>query len=230
MAAALPAGGAQPSYEPLVWLWLGGVCLCALFFAVSYIRCRREFKTALPVKIIPKQLNEIAEQNERLRQMLEAAETDGGTHDAAAPVPPDSPDARLLSEKDWVWPCPESTTVTSRYGMRRHPIGNEYIFKDHIDIGADEGAAVVASLDGTVSETGFHNEHGNYIIIDHGDDVRTVYRHLRETLVRAGDTVAAGEMIGTVGSTGVATGPFLAFCVYIDAASVNPLIYFDMKI
>ncbi|NMA26013.1 MAG: peptidoglycan DD-metalloendopeptidase family protein, partial [Clostridiales bacterium] len=381
-AAVLPAGGASPYLAPLLWLWLGGVCACALFFTAGYIRCRREFKTALPVEndavtawrrahplqrpvqirqsdklgapltygvfrpvvLVPKttdwkdegklryllaheyvhirrfdtlikllftaavcvhwfnplvwvmfllvnrdielacdeavlreseggtksdyamtligleekktlltplcnsfsknaieerikavmksrkytipailaavviaaavtlvfatsktepgngaglrtgasdeepngktiaeitrQIREVQkktyEQHERLRQILEAAET------SVSPYPPV---VRLLSEKDWIWPCPDSKTVASRYGMRRHPIYNEYIFKDHIDINADEGSAVVAALGGTVYNTGFDDEQGNYIVIDHGGYITTVYRHLRETLV-----------------------------------------------
>lgn len=182
----------------------------------------------------------IAEQNEHLQQMLEAAETDSGTApntgapadtaDDTASAPLDSPSVQLLSEKDWVWPCPDYTTVTSLYGMRLHPLSNEYVFLDHIDIDAPEGAAVVAALDGAVFEAGFHNEQGNYIVIDHGEGVQTVYRHLREMLVQVGDAVAAGDSIGAVGSTGAATGPFLAFCVYINAGSVNPHNFFDIKI
>jgi len=136
-----------------------------------------------------------------------------------------------VSNGDWVWPVEGCDTITSTYGMRYHPIRGLYKFSDHIDIAGNgvEGAAVYAALAGTVSKAEFGDEQGNYIVISHDGGIETIYRHLSELKVSAGDSVAAGGTIGTVGKTGTATGPCLAFCVYVDGKALNPLDYLKIK-
>jgi murein DD-endopeptidase MepM/ murein hydrolase activator NlpD len=155
-----------------------------------------------------------------------AATTEAPAVTDKEPAPEVSPAVQIVSEKGWIWPVTDSVTVTSKFGMRYHPIFMEYRFTDHIDIAAEEGMSVSAALDGTVSEAGFDSERGNYIVLDHDQDMQTVYSHLSETAVKAGDTVSAGDKIGTVGSTGNATGPFLAFGVSENGHSVNPMKYY----
>jgi len=129
---------------------------------------------------------------------------------------------------DWVWPVEGCDTVTSMFGKRVHPISGTTTENDHICISGDnaDGAKVYAALAGTVLETGFEAEQGNYIIITHDNGIETSYRHLKEILVMDGDPVAAGDTIGTVGKTGTATGPCLGFCVYVNGAALNPLDYY----
>lgn len=135
------------------------------------------------------------------------------------------------TDLDWVWPVEGCDTVVSLYGKRIHPITGINKFHDHIDIAGDgvEGADVYASLAGTVSEAGFDAEQGNYIVIDHDNGIETFYRHLDKLQFSAGDPVAAGDTIGTVGSTGNVTGPHLAFGVFVDGMAVNPLEYLKIK-
>jgi len=135
----------------------------------------------------------------------------------------------LLGNEEWVWPAEGCDTVTSAFGKRVHPISGITTESDHICISGDnaDGATVYAALAGTVLETGCNTEQGNYIIITHDNGIETSYRHLKETLVSGGDAVAAGDTIGTVGKTGDATGPCLAFCVYVDGVAVNPLEYYQ---
>jgi len=130
---------------------------------------------------------------------------------------------------DWVWPVEGCDTVTSMFGKRVHPITGMTTESDHICISGDnaDGAKVYAALAGTVSETGFEAEQGNYIIITHDNGIETDYQHLKEILVMDGDPVAAGDTIGTVGKTGTATGTCLGFCVYVDGVAVNPLEYYQ---
>jgi len=148
---------------------------------------------------------------------------------AGANTEPDSQpvSTAAISNLDWVWPVKGYDTVTSAFGKRVHPITGTTEFSDHIDIAGNgvEGAAVYAALSGTVSKAEFDNEQGNYIVIDHDNGIETIYRHLDELKVSAGDPVAAGDTIGTVGSTGKVTGACLAFSVYVDGNAVNPTDY-----
>ncbi|NLT15792.1 MAG: peptidoglycan DD-metalloendopeptidase family protein [Clostridiales bacterium] len=133
------------------------------------------------------------------------------------------------SNTGWVWPVEGCDTITSAFGKRVHPVSGTTTESDHITISGEnaDGAKVYATLAGTVSETGFEAEQGNYIIITHDNGIETSYRHLKEKLVMDGDPVAAGDTIGTVGKTGTATGPCLGFCVYVDGVAVNPLEYYQ---
>lgn len=103
-------------------------------------------------------------------------------------------------------------------------------FHTGIDIPAPEGEAVLAAADGTVTEVGFNASEGNYLKIDHGDGLTTMYAHCRNVDVKEGDTVQAGEMIGAVGKTGMATGPHLHFEVRQDGVAQNPVAYFDSEV
>lgn len=136
----------------------------------------------------------------------------------------------LLDNGGWVWPAEGCDTVSSRFGKRVHPVSGITTESDHITISGDnaEGAKVYAALAGTVSETGFADDRGNYIRITHAGGIETVYAHLKEVLAEDGASVISGEIIGTVGQTGNATGPCLAFSVYVDGAATNPLDYFHL--
>jgi len=149
-----------------------------------------------------------------------------GSQSESTPAVDEENTAEPDSNSGWVWPLEERyDRVTAPYGSRVHPITGTTVFHDHIDIGAKEGSSVYTALAGTVSETGFDDEWGNYIVINHDNSIETFYQHLSEIQVSAGDPVAVGDTIGTVGSTGNATGPHLAFGVRIDGKAVNPLDY-----
>ena len=77
---------------------------------------------------------------------------------------------------------------------------------------------------------GYDRERGNYLILDHGDGLTTMYAQCRNVDVQEGDTVKAGEMIAAVGSTGMSTGPHLHFEVRQDGEAQNPVAYFDSDI
>jgi murein DD-endopeptidase MepM/ murein hydrolase activator NlpD len=97
-----------------------------------------------------------------------------------------------------------------------------------IDLGAPEGTAVIAPADGVVVMTGDEGSlgrylgYGNHVLIAHGARVETVYGHLDEVDVRAGDTVRRGQRIGLEGSTGYSTGPHLHFEVHAAGQPVDP--------
>lgn len=122
---------------------------------------------------------------------------------------------------------PVSGTVTSRYGERIHPIYGEESFHSGTDIAAEEGSPVYAVLDGIVVAAGTAEKAGNYVKIDHGDSLVTLYCHCCEVYVENGDVVRQGEIIAGVGQTGLATGPHLHFEVYKDSEISDPAIILD---
>ena len=136
------------------------------------------------------------------------------------------------SSRFFQWPVQGSNTISlsNPYGSRVKPGGQGETFHAGIDIPAPEDEVILAAADGTVSEAGFDPERGNYVVIDHGDGLTTLYGQCRDFTVEEGDTVRAGEQIGAVGSTGMATGPHLHFEVRQNGEPQNPVAYFDSDV
>ena len=125
------------------------------------------------------------------------------------------------------WPCPSSTRITSGFGGRRSPGGVGSTNHKGIDIGASAGSAIVSALDGTVIYTGYNVARGNYVMVDHGGGIITLYQHgLNGSIcVSSGQSVSKGQRVMSVGSTGYSTGPHLHFEVWENGTPVNPLSY-----
>ena len=96
---------------------------------------------------------------------------------------------------------------------------------DGIDYGAAEGTPVMAAATGRVEEADFDADRGYYIILSHNDGFSTLYAHLKELWVAAGDTVEQGQEIGTVGKTGKAVGAHLHLELWLDGNPVDPADY-----
>ena len=96
---------------------------------------------------------------------------------------------------------------------------------DGVDFVADRGTSVLAAADGKVRTAAFSAELGNYVVIDHDSGFSTVYACLAEAQTAAGDEVSAGTQIGTVGSSGMATGPHLHLELWLDDAPIDPVPY-----
>lgn len=120
------------------------------------------------------------------------------------------------------WPCPSSTRVTSDYGTRVSPMSGASSNHKGIDIGASSGADIIAAADGTVTAASYSSAAGNYVMIDHGGGLYTVYMHASSLLVSPGQTVSAGDVIAKVGSTGISTGSHLHFGVSLNGSYVSP--------
>ena len=122
-----------------------------------------------------------------------------------------------------VWPS-YCTYITSRQGPRTHPITGEYKNHGGTDIGASYGSAIYAADSGTVvrSADGWNGGWGNYVMIDHGNGMQTLYAHMSSRAVSVGQTVSRGQTIGYVGSTGMSTGPHLHFEMYINGSRIDP--------
>lgn len=99
-----------------------------------------------------------------------------------------------------------------------------------IDIPGRSGMSVTAAADGTVRETGFDPERGNYLVLDHGGGLTTVYAQCREVLVEEGQSVRAGEAVACLGSAGMSTGAHLCFQVWQDGTAQNPVAYFESSV
>lgn len=125
----------------------------------------------------------------------------------------------------FLWPCPASTRITSDYGNRQSPTAGASSNHKGIDIGAPFGSDIVAAADGEVIFAGYSNGCGNYIMIDHGGSLYTVYMHASSLCVSKGDKVSRGQTVAKVGSTGISTGNHLHFGVSLNGAYVSPWNY-----
>lgn len=90
---------------------------------------------------------------------------------------------------------------------------------------AAEGTPIVAAYTGIVGEASYNSSMGNYIYIEHGDGLRTIYLHASKLYVSKDDIVVKGEVIGAVGTTGRSTGPHLHFSVRLNGEYVSPWNY-----
>lgn len=115
--------------------------------------------------------------------------------------------------------------VTSPFGYRTSPISGEWKMHGGIDLASPVGSEVFATKEGTVSETGFDEVYGNYIILSHSGRKTSLYAHLSKINVEKGQKVSGGETIGLVGITGATTGPHLHFEIREDGTPKDPASY-----
>ena len=118
---------------------------------------------------------------------------------------------------------PRTVQLTSPFGARFHPIRQAVVFHEGVDLAGPAGQSVYATGDGVVesTEVNFHG-YGNVIVIDHGFGYKTRYAHLQEIRVAEGHVVIRGDRIGTLGSSGLSTGPHLHYEVLYRGEHVNP--------
>lgn len=121
-------------------------------------------------------------------------------------------------------------TMSSGYGYRRDPIYGSSKFHEGLDFAAATGTNVFATADGTISVAGRQAGYGNCIDIDHGYNYLSRYAHLSEVLVKEGEPVKRGQLIGKVGSTGKSTGPHLHYEVRFRGEPQNPVNYYFMDL
>ena len=127
----------------------------------------------------------------------------------------------------FLWPVASYVYVSSRFGLRVHPITGKTKSHTGIDIASNQGTAVYASDGGTVTLAGWNGGYGNCIMIDHGNGYVTLYGHLSSISVSVGQTVSQGATIGAVGSTGNSTGPHLHFEVLKNGTRIDPEQFFS---
>ena len=116
-------------------------------------------------------------------------------------------------------------TVTSPFGYRDHPTIGRYAVHAGVDIAADKGTAVAAFADGVVENCGQNQDFGRYLQINHANGVSTFYSHCDRILVQKGESVAVGQTVAQVGTTGQSTGPHLHFEISLEGVRLNPMHY-----
>ncbi len=157
---------------------------------------------------IQKKVEELNKQQEEEKKQNQGGTSGGGS---------------TVGTGNLVWPS-YCTYITSRQGPRTHPVTGEYKNHGGTDIGASYGSAIYAADSGTVvySSDGWNGGWGNYVMIDHGNGMQTLYAHMSSRAVSVGQTVSRGQTIGYVGSTGMSTGPHLHFEMYINGSRIDP--------
>ncbi|HKU66415.1 MAG TPA: M23 family metallopeptidase [Candidatus Baltobacteraceae bacterium] len=134
-------------------------------------------------------------------------------------APPQMP-AASGSATPMQWPV--AGQVTSPFGERKNPMGAGEDFHPGLDIAADEGAPIAAAAAGRVVSAGPDGGYGNLLVVDDGNGVTTRYAHCSQIFARVGETVAPGQTIAAVGSTGRSTGPHVHFEVRVNGEPVDP--------
>lgn len=126
-----------------------------------------------------------------------------------------------LAQTPTIWPT--TGFITSGFGMRIDPFTGKQTFHKGIDIATNLGNPVLAPAEGVVVETKSDRIGGKTILISHGGGINTLFYHLDKILVKPGQKVKRGDIIGLVGKTGKALGPHLHYEVQVNGRSVNPL-------
>ena len=124
------------------------------------------------------------------------------------------------------WPAPSYTRISSPFGWRTHPVYGDKRFHNGVDMAAPGGSPILAAYDGTVAAAGYSSTMGNYIYLNHGSGLVTIYMHASALYVKAGQNVSKGDKIAAVGTTGTSTGNHLHFGVRLNGSYVDPMGYF----
>lgn len=119
-------------------------------------------------------------------------------------------------------PCPSYIRISDDYGERINPVTHQAQFHKGIDMAAKGGSPILAAYSGTVAAAGYSSSMGNYVMINHGDGLYTIYMHASALYVSKGQSVSRGETIAAVGSTGRSTGNHLHFAVRLNGDYVSP--------
>jgi len=113
--------------------------------------------------------------------------------------------------------------ISSFYGKRKHPILGITRMHKGIDLAGALKTPVYATANGIVRKVRYAHGHGKYIIIDHGNEITSLYGHLNTSLVKEGDKITLGQQIALLGNTGISTGPHLHYEVRVKNKSINLL-------
>ena len=125
----------------------------------------------------------------------------------------------------FTFPCPNYTRVSDNYGMRVHPTLGVEKMHNGVDFAAPAGSSILAAYNGTVVAADYNSTMGNYVMINHGNGLYTIYMHCSSISVSKGQDVTAGTKIAAVGSTGRSTGNHLHFGVRLNGNYVSPWNY-----
>lgn len=130
-----------------------------------------------------------------------------------------------MESGDWLWPISLNDYQRCSSGFGWRLLYGVWDYHRGWDLAAYRGTPIYASKGGKVVIAQYHNSYGNYIVIDHGDGVSTVYAHCSKLNVAKGDTVKKGDKIGEVGTTGNSTGNHLHFEFRLNGKYIDPFTY-----
>ena len=117
---------------------------------------------------------------------------------------------------------PVSGRISSAFGKRTDPVNKKKAIHEGVDIKGKRGDRILATASGKVIKAMKNGGYGNYVEIDHGNGYITAYGHMQNYLVKKGERVEQGQVIGQVGSTGRSTGPHLHYEIQLDKKPINP--------
>lgn len=163
-----------------------------------------------------KRQEELKRQQEQQNQNQNQNDTNPQTEPTATPADNNN------SAGGFIWPLAITGKITSSFGKRNSPTAGASSYHQGIDISAPTGTAIYAAKGGTVVTAAYSSGAGNYVMINHGNGVFTIYMHASSLTVSKGDEVSQGQTIAKVGSTGISTGAHLHFGVSVNGAYVNP--------
>lgn len=157
---------------------------------------------------------------DQLQQMLNANAGQGAPSQEPQPTAP----APTVSPNTFFSPIEGGGRISSRFGMRRHPVHGDQRMHSGVDIAAPGGTPIRASASGRVIFSGVQGGYGNMVIIDHGNGVTTRYAHQNgRSMPRVGTQVTRGQVIGQVGTTGTSTGNHLHYEVRRNGSAIDPM-------
>ena len=131
--------------------------------------------------------------------------------------------AQQIASTPYLWPVPGSTRVTSKFGMRTHPVTGQHVMHWGIDIGAAKGSPIVSTADGMVIFSGKKSDFGKVVVVDHGSGYTTFYGHCSALEVQRGNRVKRGDTIARVGRSGRTTSNHLHYEIRVDGVAQDPI-------
>ena len=132
------------------------------------------------------------------------------------------------SGASWLRPC-SYTYLSSKFGYRDAPTAGASTYHQGVDLAAPKNTPIYATRSGVVTASTYGNAAGYYVTINHGDGFSSIYMHMETKVVSAGQAVSAGQLIGYVGKSGVATGYHLHFGISYNGMYVNPCLYVNLS-
>ncbi|MEG2403989.1 MAG: M23 family metallopeptidase [Oscillospiraceae bacterium] len=167
-------------------------------------------------------ISDIRAEVSRIFSKLDTPNSQGGAQAVKGNTIPDNASSLRYQLTDKPF-CPANGKQTSSFGFRKNPITHKKDFHTGIDIAAEKGSGVYASFTGVAEKIGKDKIRGNFIIIKHSNELKTLYQHLDKIKIKENAIIKRAEVIGTVGSTGFSTGSHLHFEIIINGKSVNPV-------
>lgn len=209
--------------------WLTGVCILILLISASGDSRYREQKKLDRDRVDTQHESDLERKQkvlEELKAFMKEINTGLGQDLPEKMITPVAPgkvdDVEEMESGKFINPA--AGTRTSDYGYRVHPITKKRSsFHKGIDIAAPKGTPVKATAAGVVKKSGYYNNgYGNLVVVQHKDNIVSYYGHLDKRYSKKGEKVKQGDVMGTVGATGRATGPHLHFEIRKGDKPIDP--------